>query len=99
MKEVKRIRIDEGALGYLMALHFEMDGLRVLNAQLIRSGDNQGETYQRYLAEYKAARTAWGMAFHETVKALEPGGGLNDTYKIDFITGELVVLQRGESGV
>lgn len=99
MKEIKRIRIDEGTLGYLMALHFEMDGLRVLNAQLIRSEDNQGEAYQRYMAEYKAARTAWGMAFHETVKVLVPGDGLNCTYKIDFITGELVVLQRGERDV
>lgn len=98
MKELNRVRIDEGTLDYLLALHFERDGLRALNAQLIRSGDNQGEAYERYLSEYKAAFAAWGIAFHETVRRLSPVSGPGYTFQIDFITGELVTFQRGQAG-
>ncbi len=98
MKELKRVRIDEGTIGYLLALHFERDGLRALNAQLIRSGDNQGEAYERYLKEYKDASAAWGTAFHEIIRELSPVSGPGYTFQIDFVTGELVILRREEVG-
>ena len=97
MKELERIRIDEGILGYLLSLHSEREGLRVLNCQLIRAGDNQGEGYERYLAQYKAACTAWDVAYQELAKELAGDRvGPGYTSEISFLTGELVIYEGGE---
>lgn len=97
MKELRRIKIDEGTMGYLLCLHSEREGLRVLNCQLIRAGDNRGEGYERYLAQYKDACTAWDVAYQELVKELA-GDWVGPGYasEISFLTGELVVYEGGE---
>lgn len=97
MKEIKRLKIDEGTLGYLLCLHSEREGLRVLNCQLVRAGDNQGEAYERYLAEYKNACVTWDVAYQELVKELA-GDSIGPGYssEISFLTGELVVYEGGK---
>lgn len=99
MEEIKRIRIDEGTLGYLMALRSEREGLRVLNCQLIRAGDNKGEGYGRFMAEYKTACLTWDTAYMELVKDLAgdcvgPGYGS----EISFLTGEIILYRKGDKG-
>lgn len=93
-KELKRISIDEGVLGYLQALHAEMEGLRVLNCQIVRSGDNAGEHYGRFLEDYREAYRTFRCAYDQLVQELAPDClGPGYATEISFLTGELIVYE------
>lgn len=97
-EEIKRIAIDEGVLGYLHALNSERDGLRVLNCQIVRSGDGAGALYERFLKEYKDACVRWQIAYSELVQELAPDClGPGYATEISFLTGELIVYREAKA--
>lgn len=95
MREVIRIRIDEGALAYLQMLSYEVDGLRVLNCQILQGGKVENELYDKYLSDYKAAVCAFQFAFSELVKTVASEYlDRQFHHEIKFLTGELVVSEK-----
>lgn len=95
MEEIKRVKLPEELAAYLQMLYYEREGLRVLNAQLIRSGDNAGPGYEHFLEEYRRACAAFGAAYDLAAGAhipRLPGGEW--VSEVNFLTGELIARRR-----
>lgn len=96
MEEIKRVKLPEELSAYLQMLFYEREGLRVLNAQLIRSGDNAGPGYEHFLEEYRRACAAFGAAYDLAAKEFIPDLlGREWASEVSFRTGEFIVYRRG----
>lgn len=92
---ITRIPLDEGVLAYLQMLAFEVDGLRVLNCQIMQSGGGRGVCHDRFLERYQDASRTYRMAFGEVVRAAAPEYlGPEYRHEVSFLTGELIVSRK-----
>lgn len=95
MKTAAKIPLDEGVLAYLQMLAFEVDGLRVLNCQIMQSGGGRDVCYDRFLERYQEASRTYRMAFGEVVGAAAPEYlGPEYRHEVSFLTGELIVSRK-----
>lgn len=95
MEEIARVKLPEELSAYLQMLFYEREGLRVLNQQLIRSGDNAGAGYERFLEEYRRACAAFGAAYDLAAREYIPHLlGREWVSEVSFLTGELIVYRR-----
>lgn len=91
MKEIARFTVDPGAAGYVQMLSYEVDGLRVLNAQIARSGGDR----ERYLKEYEEMYAEYRTAYDALVGEVCPEYvGQPYTTALIFARGELVVYEK-----
>lgn len=95
MKEICRVLIPEDVCDYIRVLVYEVEGLRVLNCQIIRSGsDFDKSTYTKFLADYKEATNKMNIGFDELYKEFIPEY-LDIVYhkQVSFLTSEIVVSE------
>lgn len=94
MKELFRVPVDEGVCTYLQMLVYTMEGLRVLNCQIIRSGKADNAIYTDFLGRYQDAFATYNVAFDELCRELAPHH-LAPKYRreLSFLTGELIVSE------
>ena len=94
-KELARIKIDPDMTIYLQQLSYELGGLRVLNAQIIRSGISDDTHYRKFLEEYKEIQSAYNLAFDEVCSIYAPEYlHENITRMVNFLTDELVLIEE-----
>lgn len=95
-REIARFPMSEEASLYMQRLQFDMDGLRVLNTQLIRSGVESNERYEKFLEEYREAYAEYYLAFNELCREILPlelQGSMYSKY-INFVSDEMIVVEE-----
>lgn len=89
----KRVPIGEELTAYLQMLSYEYDGLRVLVAQVVRSGDGDGALYGQMMEDYKEAGRRWRTALDEVIRMAAPKC-LGWMARVDFAACELILEER-----
>ena len=94
-KELARIKLPEAVVAYLQQLNYELSGLRVLNAQIIRTGISDDTHYKKFLEEYKETQMAYNLAFDEICIEYSPEYlDYNIDRMVNFLTDELILVER-----
>lgn len=95
-KEVWSGKIDAGVCEYINMLHYDKEGLKVLNSHIARAGGYDEETFRKYVERYQAACRRYYIAFNELCGAAVPKeyrDGARYQAVLQFDTGILSVCE------
>lgn len=99
-KIVVAIPADPKYTAYLEMLSYEVEGLKVLNCQIIKSGKPDTAHYRELFDRYLDRTKEYRVAFNEIVKASVPAEYLAGGYKyeVNFMTVEILIYGADAGG-